>query len=283
MSIYSCPVCGNELIKEDKRYVCEKNHSFDIAKEGYVNLLLANQKKSTDPGDNKQMIISRRDFLNLGHYDPISNALNEQISKLVALHEEDFKLLDVGCGEGFFLWKLRQYLSNNNPQANSNFYGMDISKSGIKSASKRDKQSHFSIASLYQLPFHDNSLHCLTRIFAPKSYAEFARVLQAKAKFISIVPGPEHLMALKEIIYQNPKPHEQIDDSECEQFFVLHEQIRVKYSISLVGENNISNLIKMTPYYWHMPKEASDIFERLSQLDVGIDCLVNIYEKRLEA
>src|SRR5690606_8990287 len=246
---------------------CEANHSFDIAKEGYVNLLLANQKNSNDPGDNKQMIASRRDFLNLGHYDPISEALNTIITPLITQKDDALILLDVGCGEGFFLWKLRKYVDDCALQSKYDFYGTDISKSAIKSASKRDKHSHFSVASLYHLPVEDESVDCLTRIFAPKSYAEFARVLKPDGLFVSVVPGAEHLLGLKEILYDNPTLHSEEHDPEIEAFFTLRQQIRTHYPIVLEGSENILNLIKMTPYYWTMSHEASDTFAELNTIE----------------
>ena len=279
MSIYRCPVCEQELSLLARSYQCESNHSFDVAKEGYVNLLLANQKNSNDPGDNKQMIASRREFFNLGHYDPISEALNALVMPLIVQTENDFTLLDVGCGEGFFLWKLRQSLEGKCTQSTINFYGTDISKWAIKSASKRDKNSHFSVASLYHLPIEDESVDCLTRIFAPKSYAEFARVLKPEGLFISVVPGAEHLMGLKEILYDNPTRHSEDHDTDIEQYFTLREQVRAKYRILIEGNENIFNLIKMTPYYWTMSAEASETFTSLDKIELGVDCLLNVYEK----
>lgn len=276
MSIYRCPVCGNPLTLDERRYHCAENHSFDIAKEGYTNLLLANQKNSDDPGDNKQMIISRRDFLNLGHYDPLSDALNTIIEPFVS---DNFKLLDVGCGEGYYLWKLRQALSKVLPETSYSLYGSDISKWAVKSASKRDKASHFSVASLYHLPIQDESVDCLTRVFAPKSYTEFARVLKDDGLFISVVPASAHLMGLKEIIYDNPTLHPDQHDPEMDEFFTLHEQVRKNYPIVLQGAENILNLIKMTPYYWAMSQEASEKFAQLSEIELEIDCYLNVYKK----
>ena len=61
-----CPVCGNELTKKDKSYVCTQNHSFDMARQGYVNLLTVSQKHSLTPGDTREQVLSRRAFLDGG-------------------------------------------------------------------------------------------------------------------------------------------------------------------------------------------------------------------------
>ncbi|MEO0598010.1 MAG: putative RNA methyltransferase, partial [Chloroflexota bacterium] len=81
MSIYKCPVCAEPLTIEDRRFVCANNHSFDRAKEGYVNLLLANQKNSADPGDSKAMVRARRDFFSGGYYAKLADALNTAITE----------------------------------------------------------------------------------------------------------------------------------------------------------------------------------------------------------
>lgn len=280
MSVYQCPICGNELHEEKKRYICQKNHSFDISKEGYVNLLPSNHKKSKNPGDNKHMIRSRRDFLELGYYDPISQTLNKTIKPLLIQNDNLHPLLDVGCGEGFFLWKLRKALSDEDSQANTAFYGIDISKPAIRYAAKRDQTSHFAVGSIYHLPIRDESITCVTRIFAPKSYTEFSRVLMPSGVLITIVPNSEHLMSLKRFIYEKPKAHTQSDDSELDEFFILREKKHINYTISIVGHDAILKLISMTPYHWSISKTASDALAELSELEVEIDCLLNVYEKR---
>ena len=83
--MFRCPVCHSPLQKEDTRFVCENRHSFDRAgrsRGGYVNLLLANKKSSSDPGDNALMISGRTTFLSAGYYQPLSDALCESVLSL---------------------------------------------------------------------------------------------------------------------------------------------------------------------------------------------------------
>ena len=97
MSILICPICKEELIKIDKKETCKKGHSFDYAKEGYINLHIS--KNSKNPGDDKVMVNSRREFLNKGFYEEISDEVNKI---LLSLKEEQVKLLDIGAGEGYY-------------------------------------------------------------------------------------------------------------------------------------------------------------------------------------
>src|SRR5690606_42005008 len=68
MTALRCPVCQLDLQPEPKRYVCAAGHSFDIARQGYVNLLLSSQRPSQAPGDSAEMIADRRAFLETGSY-----------------------------------------------------------------------------------------------------------------------------------------------------------------------------------------------------------------------
>ena len=90
--IYKCPVCDSELRKSEKQYVCCNNHNFDISRKGYVNLLLVNQKKTKQPGDNKEMVESRSRFLDKGYYSYFSDKLNEIVSQ--RLKGENLSILE---------------------------------------------------------------------------------------------------------------------------------------------------------------------------------------------
>ncbi len=124
-----CPVCKNALIEAISSYRCEQNHVFDKARSGYVNLLLPNRKHSKEPGDNKEMVKNREAFLTKGYYTKISDLLNQEIARASS---RDMNILDVGCGNGYYLRRLKQNL--NKP---SDCWGVDISKEAINLAAKK--------------------------------------------------------------------------------------------------------------------------------------------------
>ena len=70
-----CPICAEELNMEGHSCHCGRGHSFDVARQGYVNLLPVQQKHSLNPGDTKEQVLSRRAFLDGGFYQPIADAL----------------------------------------------------------------------------------------------------------------------------------------------------------------------------------------------------------------
>ncbi|MEL6407382.1 MAG: putative RNA methyltransferase [Chloroflexota bacterium] len=273
MSIYKCPVCAEPLTIEKRRFVCANNHSFDRAKEGYVNLLLANQKNSADPGDSKAMVRARRDFFSGGYYAPLADALNTTITERLS---DDFILLDVGCGEGYFLWALRESLD----ERACHLHGTDISKHAVRYAAKRDPASTFTVASIYDLPLLENSVDCLTRIFAPKSYSEFARVLKDDGTLITVVPANDHLREIKAIIYDTPEAHTPETDPERDTLFMEQDSIRVRYETTVTGNADIMNLLTMTPYYWHLSDDAKATFQQMDSLSITVDCLVSVYTKK---
>lgn len=86
-SLFQCPVCSKPLYRGIKQYYCPKNHQFDIARKGYVNLLLLQHIGAGDPGDDREMIRSRRDFLNKGYYEGFSDRLNE-INNIMVYQKE---------------------------------------------------------------------------------------------------------------------------------------------------------------------------------------------------
>ena len=109
-----CPICGELLQLTDKQYRCPKNHSFDVARQGYVNLLAVQQKHSLNPGDTREQVLSRREFLEAGFYAPIAETL---IAEAKALGISG-QILDVGCGEGYYSAQLAtpgHHLSKSGP------------------------------------------------------------------------------------------------------------------------------------------------------------------------
>lgn len=273
--IYQCPVCGLPLIKVERQYLCDKNHSFDISEKNHVNLLLANQKKTKDPGDNKEMMDNRRDFLDKGYYQRFSEGLNDAVGH--NLESNALYILDAGCGEGYFISMLKNKLSSDIHRASINYYGIDISKSAIKNATRRDKAINFAVGSNFNLPILDNSLDCVIRNFAPGEAKEFSRVLKLNGKLIIITPGVEHLFELKERLYEKPRKHEVKDDFI--EGFKLIEHKQIKYNIDLKDNADIQNLITMTPYYWSITNEMKNRIDVLESFNTTLHFNIHVYNK----
>ena len=171
-----CPICGAPLAKGEKALVCPGHHSFDIARQGYVNLLPVQQKHSQDPGDTREQVLSRRAFLDTGTYAPILEALIDAAREYGTSGE----LLDVGCGEGYYCAGLSQALG-------LPLTGVDISKEAVRAAAARYKGPNWLCATAAHLPVGDESVGLLTSLFALTLPEEFLRVLSPGGLYIQVV------------------------------------------------------------------------------------------------
>ncbi len=133
MSILICPVCGNDLDISENSYICRNNHCFDIAKSGYVNLLLSKHSGKSIHGDNKLMLQARRNFLEKGYYSP----LRDELCAMVSRNFSGGVILDAGCGEGYYTSAVYDALRQ--AEVPVDIYGIDISKIAVEMAAKRKK------------------------------------------------------------------------------------------------------------------------------------------------
>lgn len=274
--IYKCPVCGKALDKTNRTYSCQNRHTYDIAKEGYVNLLLANQMKSKEPGDSKEMMQARSSFLNKGYFEELAEELMKLAANCRAEHNKNFVVFDAGCGEGYYTDKI--YKALRELADNTFVFGMDISKEAVKLAAKRNKDIGFCVGSIYHLPIMDHRIDCIMNIFAPLKEEEFIRVLKQGGYMLKATPGPQHLFGLKTKLYDNP--YENDEEQLQLNGFQLVETKNLKYDIHLEDAEDIINLLKMTPYYWNTNiTKVQQFVEQVSVLDTTLDFIVSVYKR----
>ncbi len=272
-TILKCPVCGQSLLKELKNYTCPAKHIYDIAKQGYCNLLLANQKLSKEPGDSKTMVQSRKEFLNTGHYSALANSISKIVLKHYSNCSTPYNILDSGCGEGYYL----DYLEKNIIKSNINYYGFDISKEAVKQASIRNKNITWTVGSSFNITVLSDSIDCLINVFAPICETEFERVVKKGGIIISATPGKEHLYGLKEILYEKPYYNDEEVNNICG--FEIKQKIHIKYNINLLKTQDIKNLLTMTPYFWRTEQDKIKKIDEISDLNTCVHFIITIYEK----
>ncbi len=277
--LLSCPVCGSPLSQSGNTLACIHAHTFDIAREGYVNLL---RKKL--PGDTKEMLLARRQFLEQGYYQPLSTLLNEQVyAHLVERQKKAcFAVLDAGCGEGYYLGHLQRYLTDKLPGAQAACIGVDISKEGIRLAARRYQACSFVVANLNErLTFADASLDVLLNIFAPRNAEEFARVLAPGGLLIVVIPGPTHLLQLRQQLHLL-NIEEQKQQRVQEQFsdlFALQITLPLHYSLQLHGPE-IAQAVMMTPNYWHLSSEMRQSIAHTPTIQTDVDMLCLLWRRK---
>lgn len=253
--IIACPVCKKPLHKEDNCYKCENRHSFDIAREGYLNLNLRN---SHNTGDNQDMIKARKNFLEKGYYDFLKNKVNECLNK-------DDSLVDLACGEGYYT---KDFICEDK-------VGIDLSKSGLKIASKADKKTLYILSSIFRSPLPDESVDKVITIFAPIAKDEINRILKKDGTFILVKPDVRHLFELKQALYENPYLNE-VEDIPIDN---MHISKHITVSDSAVLNNeDLHNLFMMTPYYNTTSPSDKLKLEKIKELKVGFCFVIDLYE-----
>ena len=245
---------------------CDRGHSFDIAAQGYVNLLLVNQKASLAPGDTKQMAVSRRTFLKGGYFAPLSERINNAVR--ADFHHDRTApgaVLDAGCGEGYYLNSLIEVLP-----AGSDGYGIDISKEAIKLAASAHKNIRFAVASIHQeLPFPSCSMSSLLNVFAPRNPTEFARVLRPGGSVITVVPAGGHLAELHRVLGIAP-----IEHGKDQRVIIDFDNIMTRSNLEtlryrrLVPSSDVLHLIQMTPTFWHLSDDAQAQLINLPAMEI---------------
>ena len=261
-----CPLCGKELTRQERAWVCENRHSFDIARQGYVNLLPVQQKRSLQPGDTKEQVASRRAFLDGGFYAPIRDAL----CALAKDHGCAGPILDIGCGEGYYSAHLAKEL-------NATLVGLDISKEAVRYAAGRYKEALWLCASAARLPMADHSAGLITSLFALTMPEEFLRVLRDDGAFIQVLAAEDHLLGLKSIIYPELS-HKEKDSVPQIPGFRLVESRPVRFTFTVEGQQ-VQNLLSMTPHVYRIGKEGADRLRQTQNLTDTASCVLNLYTK----
>ena len=212
------------------------------------------------------MVEARNRFLNSGIYQPVLSKLCTQIEALAL--PAGARVLDAGCGEGYYTKKLAEYFPH------LQFIGQDISKEALKLASKKEERIDWLVASNSQPPIAPASIDLILCIFGFHSFAGFSQVLSPDGKIILVDPGTEHLIELRELVYQqvNKRPAYSIADAEQYKLSLLKEQA-LHFNTETLNHEQIQDLLLMTPHLFRASKEGKVKAEGLTQIELSIDML----------
>lgn len=227
--------------------MCPSGHSFDVAREGYVNLLVAGQRRSRAPGDSAEMVQARRRFLATGAFDPITDSvailLEQRAPSLV---------LDVGCGEGRHTRGLRA----------EGVLGIDVAKPAVALAARAHRAGAYAVASAAELPLAEGAVEAALVVFGPVFPRELARVVRTDGVVVVAHPGPAHLATMRSLVYAEPHPHEEKPPlRHGSAWFEEVASVPVTFAVEVSDPDVLSDLFTMTPYRWHAPV---DVRERLA-------------------
>lgn len=264
--VLSCPVCGLPLVRGDHVLRCETGHSFDVARQGYVNLLTVSQKHSKSPGDTREQVQARRAFLAGGYYRPIADTLCRLAAPL-----SPKTIVDAGCGEGYYLSALHEVL----PEADC--LGLDISKEAVRCAAGAHKTIAWITATAAAIPLADASCDLVLSLFAFTAAAEFHRILRPGGHFLQVLAGPDHLLGLKSVIYPELFHREKISHPDLPGFS-LQQTETLEFSFTLEGQP-VQDLLYMTPHVYRIGKAGADRLRATKTLTDTAQVIFNLYCK----
>ncbi|OMQ24421.1 23S rRNA (guanine(745)-N(1))-methyltransferase [Serratia oryzae] len=269
---YQCPLCHQPLHHARQQWHCENHHQFDCAKEGYVNLMPVQHKRSKQPGDSAEMMQARRAFLEAGYYQPLQQRVAEWLDEALPAGAEA-SLLDIGCGEGYYTAAVAARLSQRRALA---AFGLDVAKVAIRSAAKRYPSVSFCVASSHRLPFADASLDAVLRIYAPCKAEELARVVKPGGVVVTVSPGPRHLYQLKQQVYQDVQLHAENDEQLAG--FTCEIAESLAYPMTLPGEQ-AANLLQMTPFAWRASVQVQQTLAENTAFACETDFALRLYRR----
>ncbi|MDH5446196.1 MAG: methyltransferase domain-containing protein [Gammaproteobacteria bacterium] len=266
----SCPLDGLPLKQSDRQYQCSTGHSFDVARQGYLNLLPVQHKASKNPGDSKEMVASRTEFLNLGFYTPVAEKLNELVAMILDAEDSaSICILDAGCGDGYYLDHLQKRLLENNGERELSCIGLDISKYAIQAATRRNRNTSWLVASNKEIPVLPESVDIIICMFGFPVYHSFQRVLKQNGKIIQFDTGPEHLLELRKQLYPEVREAKPFTLSDTDKnSFVIEQEGSMKFDIELESNEQIMHLLGMTPHFYRAPRNG---IERVMKLNTIVD------------
>lgn len=280
----ACPIDGKRLNPHEKALTCENGHAFDIARQGYVNLLPVQHKRSKQPGDSKAMVVARTELLNSGIYDPIAKKLAEivhaQITDTQSSKIKEICLLDAGCGEGYYFDYVVKYLEGENCDNDFSFIGLDISKAAIAEATKRNKQVTWIVGTNRQPPVEPASVDMVLCIFGFQSFEGFRKILKPGSKLILVEPGPDHLIELRKIIYREVKASGLQDLAHAEDLgFSIVDSQQLQFKTEAINNDHINSLLIMTPHFYRAFSEGREAASILPKLELTVDVKIRILEQ----
>lgn len=297
---FVCPLCREELRLEGTSLRCERGHTYDVARQGYVNLA---------PGARQSEYYSRESFehrgqiLSAGYYSHIVDAVLSAVGRYCgqiaasidfaglrtrsgaqlrgARGRADLRssgpqmrapvILDVGCGEGFYARAVQA------AHPDATVLAFDISKDSVQLAAREDAGCavRWFVGNLAELPVRDGAVDCVLDVFSPVNYAEFARVLGGSGVVIKVVPGARHDEQLRELargqLRHGDYSNEQVVGQFAEHFDVLERRL-VSQTFPMPADDVLA-FARMTPLLFNVDVDSLDL-SRIHELTVEAEILV---------
>ncbi|MFD2766882.1 putative RNA methyltransferase [Micromonospora eburnea] len=273
-----CPVCAEPLAETTagtaRALRCPRRHSFDIARQGYVNLLAGHAPHT---GDSTEMVAARADFLAAGHYDTVAAALAATAAEAVAgvragtgaasergghsAARAAYPLVvDAGAGTGWYLAAVLAAL----PDAVG--LALDVAKPALRRAARAHPRAAAALADTWRrLPLADHSAALLLNVFAPRNGPEFHRVLDPAGALLVVTPAVDHLAELVDaldLLRVDPAKADRVAGSLGAHF--IEESATEHRARLALRRSEVATLVGMGPSAWHA--DPARLAERIAAL-----------------
>ncbi|WP_115007211.1 putative RNA methyltransferase [Moraxella lacunata] len=271
MTMLTCPICHMPLTLHGKTYTCQNRHSYDISKDGYVNLHVVQHKNSHSAGDTPTSVQARRRFLAGGFYEPLRDKVGQIIDELAPT-----SVLDIGCGEGYYTARMTH---------SAQVIGLDIAKTAIMTASKTYKNTDIGkhitwvVGTGAVLPVADECVDICTSFFSPLPKSEMVRVLKSDGSLLVATPAPMHLYAMREKLFDTVNPHNPAKFiTELSPEFTLIDEWQIDADLCLDSQS-LNDLIDMTPYTYKAKLERKTALKAQDRFDVTASFCVYLFKR----
>ena len=267
MNLLMCPVCREALTLNERTWRCANSHSYDVAKQGYVNLHVVQHKHSKNPGDTPESVQARRAFLSAGYYAPLQQAVVNKVRELCIEN-----LLDIGCGEGYYTDAMQAEVLQ--------CVGVDIAKNAVQVAAKINKNITWVVGTGATLPVLDQSIDLCSSLFSPIPKQEILRVLKPQGYLLVVTPAPQHLYAMREALFEEVKPHEpsKFVEQLSDAFDLVSDDV-VDADLKL-NQQDLKNLIAMTPYAYKAKQERREALEAQTAFELQAQYQILLFQKK---
>lgn len=265
-----CPLDGLPLALQERSWRCPSGHTFDTASQGYVNLLPVQNKRSRDPGDSKDMVAARRRYLESGVYAPIADGVARVLMDGLE-GQAPYACLDAGCGEGYYLRRLQE----RDRGGVLALIGLDISKWAVMAGARSSPGIRWLVGSNAHLPVPQASLDAVICMFGFPVYAEFLRVLKPGGLLVQVEAGTDHLVQLRRIIYPSLKDEKTISAGAPEGFGLESDE-RLSFDFALESQEQIADLLLMTPHLFRASVQGLEQARSLTRLDLTADVRLSV-------
>ncbi|MEC1717429.1 putative RNA methyltransferase [Schinkia azotoformans] len=267
ISAFKCPLCESEMrVVEHKSLICTNNHTFDFAKQGYVNLMTqqSNSHYSKELFEARKNIINDTDLYAEMH-GSISNVINDSMDTSI----NPFLIVDLGCGEGSHLQRIIEECGCDAITG----VGLDIAKEGIVAAAKSYENPIWLVGDLAKSPLADHSFCVILNILSPSNYKEFKRMLVQDGLVIKVVPGSNYLKEIREALFESSEKKEYKNDDTISLFnehFKLIHNIKLNYT-KILSKEELYNLVRMTPLAWSGDQDRINAFSNQDSAEITVD------------